>query len=239
MIESLIRNLSARDILDPDEIAQLQRVIGNERYVGLGEDIVAEGSRPMTSTLLVDGIAARYRVMEDGTRQITALHVAGDFVDLHAFMLKTMDHGVLALSRCQTAIADHKDLKLVTETQPHLARMLWLSTVIDGAIHREWITAMGGRSKKSHLAHLICELFTRLKVVGKVKGSSFHFPLSQAVVADVLGISLVHLNNTLQNLRRDEVIQWEDRVIAIQNWPELASIAEFDDVYLNLVNEPR
>ncbi len=239
MIELLIRNLNARDVLDADEIASLERLVKRERMVGVDEDIVKEGSRPNESTLLLDGIAARYRVLEDGKRQITALHVPGDFVDLHAFMLKTMDHGVVALSPCRVAAASHRDLTEVTQTSPHLTRMLWLSTVIDGAIHREWIVAMGRRSKKAHLAHLICELFTRLGIVGLVNHRSFHFPLSQAEAADVLGLSLVHLNKTLQGLRSDGLVRWEDGVITILDWDRLAEIAEFDTVYLNIIKEPR
>lgn len=239
MIDLLVRNLGARDTLDADEIACLKDIIKRERVVAVDEDIASEGSRPNESTLLVDGIAARYRVLKDGKRQITALHVPGDFVDLHAFMLKTMDHGVVALSPCRVATTAHRELTVVTQTRPHLTRMLWLSTVIDGAIHREWIVAMGRRSKKAHLAHLICELFTRLEIVGMVDGQSFKLPLSQVETADVLGLSLVHLNKTLQTLRGDGVVRWEDRVITILDWSQLTRLAEFDTGYLNLVKEPR
>lgn len=239
MIERLIRNLGARDELDELEISMLNRIVGRERTVSVGHDIVSQGSRPMQSTVLLDGIAARYRVLENGKRQITAIHVPGDFVDLHAFMLKTMDHGVVALSPCKVATATHKDLTTVTETNPHLSRVLWLSTVIDGAIHREWIVAMGRRSKKAHLAHLICELFTRLALVGLVKDDTFHLPLSQTEVADALGVSLVHLNKTLQSLRSDGVVQWADRRITVLQWDRLANIGEFDDTYLNLIKERR
>ncbi|CAN7693432.1 Crp/Fnr family transcriptional regulator [Rhizobium sp. LjRoot98] len=239
MIDVLIDNLNARDELNAQEIAHLATIVTSERLVAPGQDIVPEGSRPMTSVLLLDGIAARYRVMNDGKRQITALHVPGDFMDLHAFLLKTMDQGVLALSRCRIAIATHSDLQRTTETMPHLTRLLWLLTVIDGAIHREWIASMGRRSTKAHLAHLICEVYIRLKIVGKTDNGSFHLALSQAVTADVLGISIVHLNKTLQSLRRDGVFRWDGQKVSILDWIKLTKIAEFDDTYLNLVHEPR
>jgi CRP-like cAMP-binding protein len=239
MIESLILNLRARDVVHPHEADILHSLIVRERKFAVGEDLVRQGSRPSYSTLLLDGIAARYKVMEDGKRQITALHVSGDFVDLHAFPLKTMDHGIMALSPCQAAFFDHGDLKRITETEPHLARLLWLSTVIDGAIHREWIVAMGRRSKKSHLAHLFCELFLRLDVVNLASDKSFPFPLTQSEMADVLGISLVHLNKTLKILRNENVLAWENRTIAILDWDGLRRIAEFDPTYLNLQVEPR
>ncbi len=225
--------------MSSSEIGILQRIIKNDRLVPKGGDIVVEGSRPAESTLLLDGFAARYRVLEDGKRQITALHVPGDFVDLHAFLLKTMDHGVLALSECKIATAAHRDLGGVTATNAHLTRLLWLSTVIDGAIHREWIVAMGRRSKRSHLAHLICELFSRLSIVGMVEENTIRLPLSQAEVADVLGLSLVHLNKTLQTLRADGLIRWVDHQITVLDWGELSQIAEFDPAYLCLNREAR
>ncbi|WP_320202246.1 Crp/Fnr family transcriptional regulator (plasmid) [Agrobacterium sp. rho-13.3] len=239
MIEKLLLNLRSHDVVTVDEEAALFEVITRTALFQTGDDIVAQGSRPRHSTLLLDGFSARYKILEDGSRQITALHVPGDFVDLHAFTLKTMDHGIVAMSVCKVAFAEHSDLQKITETQPHLTRLLWLDTIVDGAIHREWIVAMGRRSKKSHLAHLICELYLRLQVVGLVEGWSFRLPLSQGEIADVLGLSLVHLNKTLQLLRQDGVIRWENKTVEILRWEELAQLAEFDATYLSLTVEPR
>jgi CRP-like cAMP-binding protein len=180
LIEPLLLKLASHDILPAAEQELLRSVIVRERRFATGEHLVSQGSRPSSSTLLLEGFSARYKVLEDGTRQITALHVPGDFVDLHAFALKTMDHGIIAMSPCRVAFADHSDLKMITETAPHLTRLLWLQTLIDGAIHREWIVAMGRRSRRSHLAHLICELYVRLQVVKLVDDASFRFPLSQS-----------------------------------------------------------
>lgn len=239
MIEPLLMNLRSHDAVTSEEEALLGSIFSGHRRVCTGEDIVSEGSRPGVSSLLVDGFAARYKVMANGSRQITALHVAGDFVDLHAFPLKRMDHGILALSSCTVCFSDHANLQSLTQTHPHLTRLLWLTTLIDAAIHREWIVAMGRRSKKAHLAHLVCELFLRLQVVGKTEDSRFHFPLSQAELADVLGLSVVHLNKTLQTLRRDGVLTWVNREITILDWEGLQQIGEFDATYLNLFVEPR
>lgn len=239
MIESLLLNLQNRDVLAKDEEQILRRIINRDKQFVVDEDIVSEGSRPTHSAVLLDGFAARYKFMSDGTRQITALHVAGDFMDLHAFLLKFMDHGIIALSPCHVAFADHAALKEITETQPHLSRLLWLDTLIDGAIHREWIVAMGRRSKKAHLAHLVCELFVRLKAVNKTIDYSFHFPLTQVELADVLGISVVHLNKTLQPLRREGLLTWFNQVITILDWPKLTALAQFDPSYLSQRVESR
>ena len=239
MIEPLLLNLQSHDVMSIEETNVLRAMIVKEVHFKTGEDLVAEGSRPSYSTLMLDGFAARYKLMPDGSRQITALHIAGDFVDLHAFLLKKMDHGIVALTPCRIAPVAHPHLKLITETQPHLSRLLWLDTLVDGAIHREWIVAMGRRSKKAHLAHLICELFKRLQVVKKTDGNSFQFPLSQAEMADVLGLSVVHLNKTLQTLRKSETVIWEQREVRILDWEGLTAIAGFDPTYLSATVEPR
>jgi CRP-like cAMP-binding protein len=130
--------------------------------------------------------------MAEGTRQFTAVHVAGDFVDLHAFTLKIMDHDVMSMKACTAAIVPHQSLKQLSEDFPHLSRLLWLTTTIDGAIQRAWIVSMGRRSARDRLAHLICELFIRLKSVGLVTGNSFDLPVTQIDLADIMGLSAVH-----------------------------------------------
>ena len=202
MLETLYLNLGQHDALSEAEKALLAGAMSFEKDFSTGQDLVSAGSRPTYSTLILEGLAARYKVLEDGGRQFTSLQVPGDFVDLHAFLLKTMDHGIVALSPCRVVLAEHSRLRVITEEAPHLTRLLWLDTLVDGAIHREWIVAMGRRSKAAHLAHLVCELFVRLQVVKRTNGMSFHLPLSQAELADVLGLSVVHMNRVIGALRR-------------------------------------
>lgn len=239
VIEIFFRSLANHDVVSEAEKAQLRLVLNREREVQPDEDIVQQGSRPQVSTVLAGGFAARYKLTAEGTRQITALHVPGDFVDLHAFLLKTMDHGIVALSPCRIVTVEHSDLVTLAQTAPHLTRLFWLKTVIDGAVHREWIVAMGRRSKRAHLAHLICELFVRLRAVDLTQENGFHFPLSQGEMADVLGLSLVHMNRTIQGLRRDGLISWTNQTIEILDWDALSAIADFDPTYLSLSVEPR
>ncbi|KQV83378.1 Crp/Fnr family transcriptional regulator [Rhizobium sp. Root1220] len=239
MIEALLLNLESRDLVSQSEKQRLRDIIRVGRTFAPGEDLVEEGMRPSYSTLMVDGLSARYKQMADGSRQFTALQVPGDFVDLHALLLRKLDHGIVALSPCRVGFADHADLKKLTETMPHLTRLLWLNTIVDAAINREWIASMGRRSKTAHIAHLICELYVRLRTVDRVDGWSFQLPLTQAELADVVGISLVHANKTLQALRRQETFVWEARVLTITDWPRLCEIAGFDETYLSLVIEPR
>ncbi|WP_027062639.1 Crp/Fnr family transcriptional regulator [Mesorhizobium loti] len=239
MLEPLYLQLQQHDALSDDERAMLADVIVREKDFEVGQDLVVAGSRPAYSTVLVEGLAARYKVLQNGGRQFTAFQVPGDFVDLHAFLLKTMDHGIVALSPCRVMLADHAKLRAVTEQAPHLTRLLWLDTLVDGAIHREWIVAMGRRSSASHLAHLICELYVRLQVVKQTEGMSFRFPLSQAEMADVMGLSVVHMNRVIAELRKTEAISWVNHTISILDWDRLAAIAEFDPTYLSMTTEPR
>jgi len=239
MLEALFLNLGQHDLLSDEEKALLEDLMSVERHFAVGQDIVSSGSRLGYSTLILDGLAARYKVLADGGRQITSLHVPGDFVDLYAFLLKTMDHGITALSPCHVVIADHSKLRSITESAPHLTRLLWLDTLVDGAIHREWIVAMGRRSKVSHLAHLVCELFVRLQVVKRTKEMSFYLPVSQAELADVLGLSVVHMNRVISALRNSGVIGWANHTVTILDWDKLQEIAEFDPTYLSLTREPR
>ncbi len=239
MQNPLLMQLRLRDTISEAEAALLAECFTGERTYVADKDIVAQDSRPSHSQLLLEGLAGRYKVLEDGSRQITAIHVPGDFMDLHGFLLKKLAHGVVALTTCRLGLVEHETLRRLTETAPHLTRMLWLDTLIDGSIHREWIVAMGRRGAEARMAHFLCELYVRLKIVGRADALSFRLPLTQAEIADVLGMSVVHVNRTIQKLRRDGAVKWEGDLITIDNWEKLTELAEFDDTYLCLHREPR
>lgn len=236
---ALVRKLEQRDRLSEREKQALENAISRLRDFETDEDILREGDRPTESSLLLEGFAARYKILSNGRRQISAIHVSGDFVDLHSFLIKTMDHGVLALTRCRFAMVPHATLQTITEEYPHLTRLLWLSTLIDGAIHREWLTAMGRLSASANMAHFICELFLRLKMVGRADGNTIQLPLTQAELGDALGLSTVHVNRVLQELRRDGLIKWQGDSLTILDWNRLAMVGEFTPTYLNVQYENR
>jgi len=239
MLNPLVLKLEQRDRLSEVEKRVLENAISRVRVVEADEDIVHEGERPSESSLLLDGFAARYKIFSSGRRQITAIHVPGDFVDLHSFLLKTLDHGVLALTPCRVAVVPHAALERITDEHPHLARLLWLTTLIDGAIHREWLTAMGRLSATAHLAHFICELFLRLQTVGRTDGDTFQLPLTQAELGDTLGLSTVHVNRVLQELRKEGLIRWQGDSLTILDRGRLEKVGEFTPTYLSLQNEHR
>lgn len=236
---SLVLRLEARDDLSAEERQTIESMFTEVRLVRAGDDIVRDRDRPSHSTLVVNGVAARYKVLKEGERQITALHLPGDFVDLHSFLLKEMDHGVTAISQCRVTTVPHETLERISEEQPHLTRLFWLLTLLDGALHREWLVAMGRRSALGQMAHLLCELRSRLQVVGACDGDSFNMPITQIDLSDILGLSSVHANRVLQELRSENLVTWKGSTITILDWDGLRRAAEFDDRYLHLVKEPR
>jgi CRP-like cAMP-binding protein len=234
-----VRKLEVRDALSSDERDVIERMFTEVSLVKAGEDIVRDGERPGRSTLVVSGVAARYKVLKEGERQITALHLGGDFVDLHSFLLKQMDHGVTAISQCRVATVPHETLTRLSVSHPHLTRLFWLLTLLDGAMHREWLVAMGRRTALGRLAHLLCELKVRLNVSEGRTDNDFVMPVTQVDLSDILGLSSVHVNRVLQELRGDNLIAWKGVNVSILDWDGLRELAEFDDRYLHLVREPR
>ncbi|MCV0395259.1 MAG: Crp/Fnr family transcriptional regulator [Rhizobiaceae bacterium] len=239
MVDALLLKLGQHDRISDEERELLKRAFTRERAYSADRDIVSAGARPSVCTTLLDGFAARYKMLASGKRQITAILVPGDIIDLNGFLCKTMDQGVVALTACRVAIADHDSIGRITDTAPHLTRLLWLDTLIDAAIHREWLVAMGRRRKSAQLAHFICEIHMRLGIIEQTDGHRFHLPLSQAELADVLGISVVHFNRVLQELRQQGLITWSNHTVEIRDAHRLRQTAEFDPTYLSLQFEPR
>jgi CRP-like cAMP-binding protein len=204
-----------------------------------GRTIVRSGTTLSASTLLIDGIVCRYKDLADGQRQIMELHVAGDFVDLHGFLLKRLDHNVGTLTPVRIAMVAHDSLRGITETHPHLGRMLWFSTLLDAAIHREKILSIGRRSAMARIAHVFCELLVRLRLVGLADEKSYALPLTQADLADVTGLTSVHVNRMLKRLRDDGLLTFRGGRVEISDWEALQRVAEFDPSYLHLERRPR
>jgi CRP-like cAMP-binding protein len=234
-----IHMLERRDKLPATDRSLIRSLPFRIQTFANGAELVAENSRPGESCMIFKGFAARSQFLRGGERQITALHIAGDFVDLHAYLLKVMDHSVVAIGACEVGYVPHEAIRRVTEQSHHLARLFWLSTVLDGAIQRTWITCLGRRSAQQHMAHLFCELYLRLEAAGIASQNRFEFPLKQGQFADVLGLSLVHVNKNIQKLRSSGLVDWKDGIVIMNDFDRLAEFAEFDATYLSLRAEPR
>lgn len=232
--QALITKMVHRAPLAADEQAVIEAMLSGPRTYAAGTELVRQGDQPGFSTLLVAGLCGRASTLSDGRRQITQLSVSGDFLDLHSFTLRTLDHSVVALNQTTVVTVPHDSLRRLTETHPHLARLLWLETTVDAAIHRQWIVSLGRRSGLARMAHLFCETHARLFAAGQATLDSFALAITQADLADVLGMSAVHANRLLQQLRQDGLIHWSGHEVTLLDPERLRTVAEFDPTYLRL-----
>jgi CRP-like cAMP-binding protein len=239
LLERFFRRVELRDHLSVEEKEVLIAASADIRIYPAGSDITKQGDRPDVSRLIIEGFASRYNMTAEGGRQITAIHVAGDFVDLHSFPLKVMDHSVGAMTGVTILHFPHERLIAITERHPHLTRLLWMLTLLDGAIHRSWLVAMGRTSALSHAAHFLCEMYERLKVVDLASNLTMTLPFTQVELGDVLGLSSVHVNRVVQELRATGKITWDGRQVTILDWVGLQNVGQYDPAFLYLEKVPR
>jgi CRP-like cAMP-binding protein len=238
-IAPLLLKLRRRDALSEREADVLREAIAGVETLPPGTLMVAAGDRLSRSTLLIDGLVVRFKQLAQGQRQITEVHVPGDFTDLHGYLLKRLEHEVGALTQVRVAYLPHASLTRITEREPHLGRLLWLSTLMDAAIQRERILSIGRRSAMGRIAHLMCELYVRLELVEQVEGLSFRFPVTQMDLADATGLTSVHVNRMLRELRNEGLMTFRNGIVEIHDLNRLEQAAEFDRSYLFLSSEPR
>ena len=234
MITVHLKKLKRRVDISAEEERAIRGVVSETRRFRADEIVVRAGEDLSQSLMILDGWLARCKDLPGGEHQVTELHVAGDFADLHGFTLKRLDHDVVTMSECQIAIAPHDRLRDMTNRYPRLARVYWFMTNIDAAIHREMALSLGQWSALSRMAHLFCELCVRLEVVGRASHNSYEFPLTQRELSECLGLTVVHANRTIQELRRRGLVELENRQLTILDRRGLEGIAQFDPTYLYL-----
>ena len=239
MIEAHLRKIRARADISDEEERAIGDLASEVTEIPADRTIVRHDQELNHSILLLSGWLARAKDLASGQRQLAELHVAGDFADLHAFTLKYLDHDVISLSRCRLALIPHERLTELTENFPRLARIYWLLTNIDASIQREWTLSLGRRSAVQRMAQLFCELNVRLSIAGLAQEDSYEFPLTQTELAECLGLTSVHVNRTLQALRRDGLIDLEGRRLTIHDLDALKRVAEFNGRYLYVEKRPR
>ncbi|MBB5708819.1 Crp/Fnr family transcriptional regulator [Sphingomonas xinjiangensis] len=234
MIDKHLLKLRARDDISADEEAAIRSALGETIMLPADHTFISPGTLLEHSTLVLDGIVCRYKDLSNGQRQITELHVAGDFADLHSFTLQYLDHSVMTLTPCRIVRMPHKALTAITEQYPHLTRVYWFSTNLDAAIHREWELSLGRRSAIQRIAHLFCEMQLRLSIVGLASERHFDLPVTQAVLAECLGLTPVHVNRVLKELRETGLLEFRSGRVTILDLRALRNMADFDPTYLYL-----
>lgn len=233
-IEPLFRLLGRYMPLQEEDRAALLTLEAGPVCVGdARSDIAREGENPSVVRLLVSGWACRYKDLPDGRRQIVGFFLPGDFCDLNIYILKELDHSIGALTAVRYYEIQPQQFQSVIEERPQLLRALLWHEMVTSGIQREWLLSIGQRSPLERLAHLFVELYYRLQAVGLATGHSFDFPITQNHLAEANGLSLVHLNRTLQEMRREGLIELSDKQLRIGDLDRLKRVAMFNSNYLH------
>jgi CRP-like cAMP-binding protein len=233
-MDSLIARIGGHARLaeaDRDALGALIR--GNVRSFPAHRDIFGEGERPRAVHFILEGWACRYKTLPDGRRQITAFLVPADLCGIDILMLREVDYGFGTISNVKAADIGVRDFAELLDSHPGLARAMRWNEVVDASIQREWMLNIGQRSAYERVAHLMCELFLRMRSAGLAADRSCDFPITQSDIAEATGLTAVHVNRTVQALRGDGLIELRGRRLAIADLPALMSAAMFSDSYLH------
>lgn len=220
-----------RHVMTDDEKRLLEGLVDEVHDVPGETRLAARGALCERSTILIEGYMIRTIDREEG-RAIVGFQVPGDFVDLHGFALKRLDHDLHSLGRARIGFVSHDSLRGVLENEPHLARLFWFATLLDAAIHREWISKMTKLRAVGRVAYIICELWYRLRMVGLGNARGFATPFTQIHFADMCGLSEIHINRSVRDLREGGVVDFRRGRIAILDAARLKDMARFDPAYL-------
>ena len=218
--------------LDVGDKRLIEEVTRSVRTVEAGETIAHEGDNPSEVHVILEGMACRYKILQTGKRQIVGYMVPGDFCNLHTFLLRSLDHDLQALSACRVVDLSSQQIQAMNE-RPNLARALRFTTLVDEAVLREWLLNLGARAPEQRIAHFFCEMTSRLQAVGLCDDSGCHIPITQADLAETIGLSTVHTNRSLQNMREEELIVLRRTLLQIPDFDRLARFAGFDGGYLH------
>jgi CRP-like cAMP-binding protein len=230
MIDKLGRVMA----LDDDDRAAIRSLPHTLRTVDPGQYIVREFDRAEHSCLLRTGFAYRHKVVGDGSRQILSIHMTGDLVDLQNSMLQTADHSVQALTSADLAFIPRSAIQTIAFAHPSVGMAMWLDTLIDASIFREWIANVGRRDSRTRTAHVLCEFALRQEDAGLGERGHYELPMTQEQLADVLGLTSVHVNRTLKSLEQEGLISRNKRAITISSWEKLRQAGDFNPAYLHL-----
>jgi CRP-like cAMP-binding protein len=232
----LIAKLEAIGTVTEAEKAALARLPFRLRSFAENADLVRQGDAPPECCLIVEGFVCRYKLLGEGQRQIMSFHLPGDIPDLQSLHLNVMDHSVSALTPVTAAFIPHDSMHALTREHPGITALFWRDTLIDAAIFREWLAGVGRRTAKTRIAHAICEVYLKLRAVDLASDGGFELPITQVELADALGLSPVHVNRVVQELRAEGLIASKGRFVTISDWERLKAVGDFDPTYLHLRN---
>jgi CRP-like cAMP-binding protein len=200
--------------------------------------VVRERDTTTHSCVMLSGFSMRHKIVAGGARQIMAIHMRGDVVDLQNSFLSVADHSVQVLTDSEVAFIPREALQRLAFERPNIGRAMWHDTLVDASVFREWIANVGRRDAHTRLAHLLCEFSLRLRVAGLGETTDYDLPMTQEQLADCTGLTSVHINRTLKALEAENLITRRNvRSITIGDWRKLAEAGDFDSTYLHLASE--
>jgi CRP-like cAMP-binding protein len=224
--------------IDPEERELLEGGFTKVRTLPSRTTIVTAGERLSQSTLLIEGYMCRYIDDHEGHRQLVAIHVPGDFVDLHAYPLKSLDHDLATLTAVTVALMPHSALDRILEERPQLGRKLWFATLLDAAMHRAWLFRLGRLDAVGRVAHFLSETNARLAAVGLSDWRRFTLGITQTDLAEACGLTNVHVNRVMRRLREQGLCVFRSSVVEILDVEGLAARGQFRSQYLYLSSSP-
>jgi CRP-like cAMP-binding protein len=235
---AIIRKLEQFVRLSPTDRQVLNQAISDRvRTFGPRTDIAIEGDQPKDVHLILSGWACRYKQLPDGRRQVVSFFLPGDICDAHVFLLKEMDHSIGTVTSVSIADLSRDFFHKIGTAHPRIAAALWWETLVNAAIQREWTLNLGQRTAIERMAHLFCELFFRLRLAGIADDNSCEFPLTQTDLADATGLSKVHVNRTLQELRAKNLIVLKGKLLVVPDLAQLMDAGLFNPNYLHMDHE--
>lgn len=236
-IDVLIAKLAAIGKLTPEYEAAIRQLPFRMSELDRGDDAVMDGQVMHHCCVVLKGMLHRHKHMQDGSRQILSFHPSGDIPDLQSLHLKKVDYTLSATTPTVIGLIRHSDMQAMLRANPGLTDLFWRDTLIDAAKFLTWMMLIGQASAEARMAHLFCEMFMRLKSVGAASGFEFPFKATQADLADAMGMSIVHANRTLQELRSSGLLAFSNGTVEILDWPRLQELGQFDSGYLHLSDE--
>ena len=234
VFDVIIARYEKRVELTPEERQAIRDLPFELRTYQAHSYMVREGERVMSAKLLIDGLAYRHKVTVDGLRQIVSLHIAGDFADLEGSLLPAADHNVQVLATCTVAQVPRDAVLELTARYGAVAQAMWIDTLIDASVYREWVVNVGRRDARQAMCHFLCEFGRRLETAGLARAGAYELPMTQEQLADTLGVTPVHVNRVLRELDDEGVLVRHKRFVEVPDWDRLRKIGGFTDQYLHL-----
>jgi CRP-like cAMP-binding protein len=231
----MVRRLAYWHALSPDDRAAVLNLPHRVRTLEQHNYIIREFDRAESSCVLLSGFAMRHKIVAGGKRQILAIHMKSELVDLQNSLLGCADHSVQMLTAGRVAIIPRAAITRLAFERPNVGKALWTDTLVDASIFREWIANVGRRDARTRLAHLLCEIALRMKVAGLGEQTNYELPMTQDQLADTTGMTSVHINRTIRRLEAEGLIERRSaRAIVIGDWRKLAEVGDFNSAYLHL-----